>query len=184
MIAARFASAAVAVAAVATLAACGSDDAPKGTSTPASQAPAAGPAAVKVGEPFQISNRKGPTGTVTLVQTEMNPVCSTRYGTVSPPSGTNVALLFELQTTANPPTKYISDAWFQELTPDGYTKKLTMANDLCIADRERMTNDPLPNSKYRGWVLVDVSNPSSSLLMSDIWDGRTPPETHRIPITS
>lgn len=34
MIAARFASAAVAVAAVATLAACGSDDAPKGTSTP------------------------------------------------------------------------------------------------------------------------------------------------------
>lgn len=179
MIAARFVSAAVAVAAIATLAACSSDDPPTSTSSQAAPAPVA----VKVGKPFQISNRKGPTGTVTVVQVELNPTCTTAYGARTPAAGTNVAVLFDLQTTANPPTKFISDAWFQELTPDGYTKKLAAADDLCIADRERMTKDPLPNSKQRGWVLVDVSNPASSLLMSDIWDGRTPPETHRIPVT-
>lgn len=160
------------------------------TETPtaeADNAPATqtGPAYIDaaVGTPFQISNSKGPTATVTVERIEPNPTCTSAYGTVAPPAGTNIALLLDVATTANPPTKHISDAWFQELTPNGYTKDLPTAEDLCIADRDRMTSDYQPNAKYHGWILVDVSNPASSLLMSDNWDGRPTPEVHRIPLS-
>ncbi|MBF6138104.1 hypothetical protein IU501_34615 [Nocardia otitidiscaviarum] len=170
---------------------CGSSD----SSEPAATQPAATAAAtvtgapaspykeVTVGEPFQISNENGPTAAVTLLQIEIDPTCTTQFGDITPPEGTNVALEFDVQTTANPPVKYISDAWFEELTPEDYNRRLPRASDLCIADREGFGRDFLPNSKYRGWVLVDVSNPASSLLMSDIWDGRPVPEIHRIQLT-
>ncbi|TLF96768.1 hypothetical protein FEK35_27135 [Nocardia cyriacigeorgica] len=179
----------LAVTAAMVLTSCSSDNSESAGSQPASDATAtagAGETAyteVAVGQPFQISNEEGPTATVTVVDIEIDPTCTTAYGTPTPPQGTNVALLLDVQTTANPPIKYISDAWFDELTPDGYTKSIPSPSETCIADREHFTSDPAPNSKYRGWILLDVSNPGSSLLMSDIWDGRTPPATYRIPIS-
>ncbi|MFC4124913.1 hypothetical protein [Nocardia rhizosphaerae] len=137
---------------------------------------------VEVGEPFNISNADGRTGIVTLHGIEIEPECSTDYGTVDAAEGTFVALDMELETTANPPTKYISSAWFDEETPDGYTRATPSTLGTCIADRDGFRSDPNPNSKYRGWVLVDVSNPASTLLMSDIWDGRSQPMVYRIPL--
>jgi hypothetical protein len=178
----------LAAAAILALTGCSSDDAQPAAAEPAppasdTAATEAGPIDVTIGQPFQISDKDGPTATVTVVSVEVDPQCTDMFGEPTPPAGTNVALQLEVQTTDNPPLKYISDVWFDELTPDGYTKNPPAANDLCIGDRESFDSDPAPNSKYRGWVLVDVSDPKSSLLMSDIWDGRTPPETHRIPIT-
>ncbi|WP_029926363.1 hypothetical protein [Nocardia otitidiscaviarum] len=176
-----------AAAAIITMAGCGSSDTPSTATTAAAPAATETPASpykeVTVGEPFTISNENGPTATVTLLQIEIDPTCTTKFGDITPPEGTNVALEFDVQTTANPPVKYISDAWFEELTPEDYNRRLPRASDLCIADRERFGRGFLPNSKYRGWVLVDVSNPASSLLMSDIWDGRPLPEIHRIQLT-
>ncbi|MGA6208079.1 hypothetical protein ACPESR_25330 [Nocardia testacea] len=177
----------VAAATLLALTSCSSDDPQPAAAEPAAPASdttaQAGPIDVTIGQPFEISNQKGPTATVTVISVEVAPQCTDMFGEPTPPAGTNVALELEVQTTDNPPLKYISDVWFDELTPDGYTKNPPAANDLCIGDRESFDRDPAPNSKYRGWVLVDVSDPKSSLLMSDIWDGRTPPETHRIPIT-
>lgn len=182
--------AAVAVAVSLALTSCSSNETQtattKNTAPDAATTAGAGDAGyteVTIGQPFKISNEDGPTGTVTVVDIEVAPACTTAYGTPTPPQGTNVALLLDVQTTANPPLKYISDAWFDELTPDGYTKSMPIPSETCIADREHFTSDPAPNSKYRGWILLDVSNPGSSLLMSDIWDGRTPPATYRIPIS-
>ncbi|MBF6276994.1 hypothetical protein [Nocardia nova] len=178
---------AVALITAAALAGCSSDDnttAHADTGTTPAKAPAtAAPIPVAIGQPFLISNSKGHTGMVTVDKIEINPTCTTKFGPVQPPKGTNVALELDVQTNQNPPSTYITNAWFQELTPDGYTKRPPMAEDLCIADREDMGTPYQPNSKYHGWVLVDVSNPASSLLISDIWDGRPTPEVHRIPLS-
>ncbi|MGI5216241.1 hypothetical protein [Nocardia sp. CA-290969] len=181
-------AAALAAAAILTLAGCSSDDTDTATAalatTPVTaDTGASAPIDVAVGTPFEISNQNGPTATVTVVSIEVDPQCATQFGTVEPAAGTRVALELDVATTGNPPLKYISDQWFQELAPDGYTKDMPAANDLCIADRETFDKNWTANAKYRGWVLVDVSDPASSLLMSDIWDTRTPRETHRIPIT-
>ena len=180
-------AAAITIIATAALAGCSSDNdsttAHADTGTPAKAPAVAEPATVAVGQPFLISSSKGTTAMVTLDRIEVNPVCSTKYGDRPPAHGTNVALEFDVQTNAVPPVKFISEHWFQELTPDGYTKHLPLGDDTCIADRDTFMNDYQPNSKYHGWVLVDVSNPASSLLMSDIWDGRPTPEVHRIPLS-
>ncbi|MEV5391917.1 hypothetical protein [Nocardia farcinica] len=183
----RWVAGVLAAALALTVTGCSSDDsdtAPAAQTTPA-LAPASAPAPapdVQIGVPFQISNAKGPTATVTLTAIEIDPKCTTSYGQRPTPAGTHVALEFDVATTANPPTKWISELWFDEETPDGYTKKLPNSDDLCLADRDDLATTWAPNSKYRGWVLVEVSDPRSTLLMKDIWDGRTTPEVHRIPL--
>jgi hypothetical protein len=179
---------AVALIAAAAVAGCSSDDnttahADTSIGTPAKAPATAAPIPVTIGQPFLISSSKGTTGLVTVDKIELNPTCTTKFGPVTPPKGTNVAVELDVQTNAIPPSTYITENWFQELTPDGYTKRLPMADNLCIADREDMGTPYQPNSKYHGWVLLDVSNTASSLLMSDIYDGRPVPEVHRIPIS-
>lgn len=185
-------AAAAALLTTAVLTGCGSTDShsePGTAPAPAASSPAAaatdpdtGYIDVEIGKPFQISNQDGPTATVTLLQVEIDPVCTTRFGTPTPPAGTNVALEFDVETTSTPPDKYISYLWFEELTPENYTRRLPIPSETCIGDREEFGSNWNPNSKYRGWVLVDISNPESDLLMSDIWDSRMPPEIHRIPL--
>lgn len=157
-----------------------------GVATPAKAPAAAEPIPVTIGQPFLISSSKGTTALVNIEQIQVNPTCIPLKGSTqaTPPAGTNVAILFDVQTNVNAPTTYISEHWFHELTPDGYTKKVEAGDTLCIHDRDLITSSPfLPNSKYKGWLLLDVSNPASSLLMSDIWDGRPTPEVHRIPLS-
>lgn len=187
-------SAAALVAVAFILAGCGSSDSEPqavttiGTqaTTTAAAAPAKSPEGyidVKVGAPFEISNEKGTTATVTLLKVEINPTCTTQFGDRPAPPGTNVALEFDVQTTATPPSRYLSEYWFEELTPKDYNRKIPMSDDLCIGDREGFGKVWSPNSKYRGWVLLEVSDPQSSLLLSDFTDSRMPPEIHRITLT-
>ena len=134
---------------------------------PTSGQVAAGPTHVSVGQQFDVvSPRSGDQALVTFVAIEPNPVCTTRYGQPDAPKGHYVAVEMDVQTAATLDKQefgYPTGYDFTETKPDGYTTSNLYAQDTrCIENRDKIG---VMNraSKYRGWVLLDVTNLGSTL---------------------
>lgn len=134
---------------------------------PAEASAPAGPAQAEFNAPVTIMAPGNRTlGTVTFLQIEQDPKCATKYGKVMPASGTYVAVQMRVETTATHNENEFmrtTSRDFSEITPAGITKSADNDEYNCIQDRDRFKNPFQPSSKYEGWVLLDVSDPTSNI---------------------
>ncbi|MFD4932666.1 hypothetical protein ACFWMS_28190 [Peribacillus butanolivorans] len=106
-------------------------------------------------------------GEVTVLDVEKNPTCTTQFGTGSPPKGTNVAIQLRVETPTDYDDKQFirtTERDFSEVNSSGVTKGVGTDSDLCIADRDGITQAFTASSKYEGWILLDVSDLDSKLI--------------------
>jgi hypothetical protein len=129
------------------------------------------PARVALGERFDVLDDSGTVmGSVAITDIEVDPSCqdAQRYSSTppTPQNGHFIAVHMDVQTSASyrPDTfTYPTGHDFSVTGPDGYTVGQVYADDLCIADREGFGTPMQPNSKYRGWILIDSPVPDGSL---------------------
>ncbi|MBT2265940.1 hypothetical protein [Rhodococcus erythropolis] len=145
---------------------------------------ATGCSSTKVGNAAEASAPAGPTqaefnvpvtivapkdralGTVTFLEIEQDPKCSKRYGKPANPKGTYIAVKMQVETTPNHNEfefMRTTSRDFSEITPDGITKGADNNEFNCLANRDGFGKSFQPSSKYEGWVLLDVTDPTSKL---------------------
>lgn len=168
-------------------------DSGEGTTEGATVPEPAGPAAVDVGESFDVIGKTGATlATVKITGIEVDLNCSaagqfTGGEIPKPTNGHFVAIAMDVGTTADHtdeltyPTAYD----FTVTGPDGYTTGdvYTSEGDFCLADRERFGAATfVPSSKYRGWLLLDSPAAEGTLTFRPHFLTASPGVTVKFPI--